>query len=41
MTINKLDAYVAGLWDWVCLDGCFGDTKIRPTDIDGLVERRG
>lgn len=29
------------LWDWGILDGCFGDTKIKPTDIDGFIERNG
>ena len=26
-------------WDWT--DGCFGDTRIAPMDVDGLVERKG
>lgn len=39
MTINNPERFVAGLWDWAILDGCFGNTKIRPTDIDGNVER--
>jgi len=41
MTINNPDAYVAGIWDWGILRGCFGETRIEPTDIDGLVERNG
>lgn len=41
MTINNAGQYMAGIWDWAILDGCFGDTKIKPTDIDGFVERRG
>ena len=41
MTINNPSAFVASLWDWAILDGCFGNTHIRPTDIDGLVERNG
>lgn len=28
-------------WDWDILKGCFGSTKISPTDIDGCVERKG
>jgi len=32
---------MAGVWDWALLDGCFGETKIKPTDIDGFVERNG
>lgn len=41
MTIQNTDRYLRNLWDWGCLDGCFGDSKVRPTDIDGFVERRG
>ena len=41
MTINDALAYVASQWDWACLDGCFGRTRIKPTDIDGFVERNG
>lgn len=41
MTINNPQAFVAGLWDWAILDGCFGTTRIKPTDIDGCVERNG
>src|SRR5690349_8230975 len=40
MTINNVDRFVANLWDWAILDDCFTG-KIRPTDIDGLVERNG
>lgn len=39
MTINDPNGFVAGLWDWQILDGCFGDTHIKPTDCEGLVER--
>lgn len=41
MTIRNAHSYLEGVWDWGILKGCFGDTKIEPTDIDGLVERRG
>lgn len=41
MTIHDPDAYMRGIWDWKILDGCFGRTRIKPTDIDGLVERGG
>lgn len=41
MTINNPQAFVNGLWDWSILDGCFGDTKVKPTDIDGFIERNG
>jgi hypothetical protein len=39
MTIRNPEAFVRGLWDWAILDGCFGSTKILPTDIDGCIER--
>lgn len=41
MTINNPTEYVNNLWDWSILDGCFGQTKIAPTDIDGITERNG
>lgn len=41
MTINNIKQFMSSLWDWACLDGCFGDTNIRITDVDGLVERNG
>lgn len=41
MTIKNERAFMDGIWDWAILDGCFGDTRITPTDIDGLVERNG
>ena len=41
MTIQNPEAYVAGQWNWGILKGCFGQTKIEPTDIDGFVERKG
>lgn len=41
MTINDPVAYAASQWDWSIFDGCFGETKIKPTDIDGMVERNG
>ena len=41
MTIEDAEAYVASLWDWGILDGCFGTTKIKAEDIDGFVERKG
>ena len=39
--IKDEQAFLKGIWDWEILDGCFGATKIKPTDIDGFVERRG
>lgn len=41
MTIEDPVRYVEGIWDWGILKGCFGDTRIEPTDVDGLVERNG
>ena len=41
MTIRSLEKFNAALWDWGCLDGCFGQSRISPTDIDGIVEHRG
>lgn len=41
MTINNPELYIATLWDWACMNGCFGNTRIRPTDVDGMVERNG
>ena len=41
MTINDPVAFCAGLWDWSILNGCFGDTKIKVSDIDGCIERNG
>ncbi len=29
------------MWDWSPFNQCFGDTKIRISDIDGAVERNG
>ena len=30
-----------GVFDWSWTDGCFGETKIKPMDWDGVVERYG
>src|SRR5216684_1480878 len=27
--------------DWGMLDGCFGDTRVKPSDIDGYIYQRG
>jgi len=39
MTIRNLESFVGALWDWGFLDDCFGGTRIKVTDMDGLVER--
>lgn len=41
MTIRDMDGYIASLWDWGILNGCFGTAPIAATDVDGLIERRG
>ena len=33
--------YLDTIWDWTPFNACFGNTKIRITDIDGAVERNG
>lgn len=37
---NGPEALGRGAWDWSILDGCFRG-RIRPTDIDGMVEVEG
>lgn len=39
MTIQSMSNFVASLWDWGFLDDCFGNTGIRISDLDGVVER--
>ena len=41
MTIVNMDHYMSNIWDWGFLNRCFGNTNIRVTDIDGMVERKG
>jgi len=41
MTIRNMEKFASSIWDWGILDGCFGDTRIKPTDIDGCIERNG
>ncbi|MGB9804995.1 hypothetical protein, partial [Desulfofundulus sp.] len=41
LTIRRPDLYLESAWDWGILKGCFGGSRIEPTDIDGLVERNG
>lgn len=33
--------YLKTLWDWGWLNDCFGGSRIRPSDIDGVVEHKG
>ena len=41
MPIRNKDVYMNNLWDWGFLESCFGGTRISPTDLDGVVERKG
>ena len=41
MAIRNLEQFVNNIWNWDCLAGCFGSEKQKPTDVDGLIERRG
>jgi len=41
MTIKNKDAFMGALWDWGFLDECFNKTKIKVSDVDGIVERNG
>jgi hypothetical protein len=41
MTINNIETFIMALWDWAFLNVCFRPTKIRVSDIDGVVERKG
>ena len=41
MTIVNIKAFIASLWDWSVLDGCFGSPEMRVTDIDGIIEVGG
>lgn len=41
MTIRNMDKFVASLWDWGFLDGCFGNSRSHVGDIDGIIEQAG
>lgn len=41
MTIRDADKFMEGVWDWGILRGCFGESRIEPSDLDGIAERRG
>ena len=38
---KKAPAGFDGVFDWSWTEGCFGETKIKPMDLDGVVERHG
>lgn len=40
LTIRNPELFVAGLWDWQCLDDCLPG-KMKVSDIDGAIERNG
>lgn len=44
--IRSIPSFIRGLWDWTFLNSCFvrrngQPTRIRVSDVDGLVERGG
>ena len=41
MPVKNRDAHINSFWDWSCLVGCFGDSKVMPSDIDGIIEAGG
>jgi hypothetical protein len=41
VTIQDEHAWRASMADWAILDGCWGQTRISPSDVDGFVERNG
>lgn len=38
MSIRNITAFVDALWDWGFLDKAFAPSRIKVTDVDGLVE---
>lgn len=41
MTIRDIKLFTAALWDWGIFNGCFGNTRCRVGDVDGILERCG
>lgn len=39
--IHNREKFMECLWNWDILAGCFGSSRIRPSDVDGLVEVHG
>lgn len=39
--LRNVDGYKNSFWDWTFLNAAFYPTKIRVSDIDGIVERNG
>jgi hypothetical protein len=41
VTIFSVEKFIASLWDWGFLDGCFGDSRSHVGDVDGIVGHCG
>ncbi len=41
MTIRNFAALKEATWDYSMFQGCFGDSRITVSDVDGIVERNG
>jgi hypothetical protein len=39
--LRSTETYTRSFWDWTFLNACFVPTKIRVSDIEGIVERHG
>jgi len=39
--LNSKPANFDGVFDWSWTEGCFGMTKIKPSDVDAIIERHG
>ena len=39
--LRSVASYLRSMWDWTDFNTCFTGTKIRISDIDGMVERKG
>ena len=39
MSVNDIEAFIASMWDWKVLDGCFRKGSV--SDIDGVYEWKG
>lgn len=41
MNLKSIENFKKSFWDWSLFNDCFGDTKIRISDVDGIAERNG
>jgi hypothetical protein len=39
--LRSREQYAARAWDWGFLNDCFAPTRVRVSDLDGIVERNG